>query len=75
MLATRNYGEKYCATKPWLSYTLPSTKRANERPKRPTPLGTSWNFVLKIRAIPEIPKNRYIVLCCQFINLIHPPSL
>ena len=51
--------------------SLPSTKRAMERARRSTPGGTCLHLVLATKAIPEIPKNRYMVPCCQFISFTH----
>lgn len=65
------YEEENISLKPHFLHSLPSTKRAKERARRSTPTGTILEAVLATSAIPEIPKNRYIVPCCQFISLTH----
>lgn len=53
-------------------FFIPSTKRAKERERRSRPTGTWREDTLRTSAMPEIPKNKYMVLCCQFISFTQP---
>lgn len=64
----RQIGEEGIARK-----VVPSTKRASESPSRSRPAGTGSEEMERTSAMPEIPKKRYIVLCCQFISFTHSP--
>lgn len=48
--------------------TVPSMKKARERARRSRPSGTGSGDILRTLTIPQMPKKKYIVLCCQFIS-------